>query len=76
MSSLGFSVNACMSSWRDSDEMLSAEQLNGVAVSWNAIREIESTGILSGKNGINAQGWLCIAWLLCRPGVSLLKLIY
>lgn len=56
--------------------MLSAEQLNGAAVSWNAIREIESTGILSGNNGINAQGWLGIAWLLCRPGVSLLKLIY
>lgn len=56
--------------------MLSGEQLNGVAVSWNAIREIESTGILGGKNGINAQGWLDIAWLLCQPGVSLLKLIY
>lgn len=56
--------------------MLSAEQLNGAAVSWNAIREIESTGNLSGKNGINAQGWLGIACLLWRPGVSLLKLIY
>lgn len=56
--------------------MLSAKQLNGVAVSWNAIREIESTGNLGGKNGINAQGWLGIACLLWRLGVSLLKLIY